>query len=74
MPRVAHKIGPSDLVVIDGEFDPQSPLAGPIGQWLFHITHAQTVMLACKTKGGNLVRVAIPAQSAAAQQLNARAL
>lgn len=64
MPRVAHKIGPSDLVVIDGDFDPQSPLAGPIGQWLFHITHADTMMLACSVKGGALVRVAVPAQAA----------
>lgn len=64
MPRVAHKIGASDLVIIDGDFDPQSPLSGPIGQWLFHITHAQTLMLATPVKGGNLVRVAIPAQSA----------
>ena len=64
MPRVAHKIGPSDLVVIDGDFDPQSPLAGPIGQWLFHITHADTLMLASSVKGGNLIRVAIPAQAA----------
>ena len=64
MPRVAHKIGPSDLVVIDGDFDPQSPLSGPIGQWLFHITHAETMMLASSTKGGTLVRVAIPAQAA----------
>ena len=63
MPRVAHKIGSSDLVVIDGEFDSQSPLSGPIGQWLFHITHADTLLLATSVKGGNLVRVAIPTQA-----------
>ncbi len=64
IPRVAHKIGASDLVVVDGEFDPQSPLSGAIGQWLFHVTHPGTMLLATSNKGGNLVRVAIPAQVA----------
>ncbi len=64
MPRVAHKIGASDLIVIDGDFDPQSPLAGPIGQWIHHITHAQSMVLATKSKGGVLVPVAVPTQAA----------
>ncbi len=63
MPRVAHKIGASDLVIVDGDFDPQAPLAGPVGQWLFHITHANSLLLATNVRGGNLTRVAIPAQA-----------
>ena len=61
MPRVAHKIGASDLVIIDGEFDVREPLAGPVGQWLLHITHAKSTVLATAISGGQLTRVAIPA-------------
>ncbi len=64
MPRVAHKIGPSDLIIVDGEFDVQSPLSGPVGQWLHHITTPTSILLATDTKGGVLTRVAIPAQAA----------
>lgn len=63
MPRVAHKIGCSDLIIVDGEFDPMAPLTGPIGQWLFHITHADSVLLAAPARGQALVRVELPSET-----------
>lgn len=63
MPRVAHKVGASDLVIVDGEFDVSSPTSGPIGQWLHHITHSSSVVLAAPRRGESLVRVAIPDES-----------
>ncbi|MCC6507726.1 MAG: hypothetical protein IT423_01360 [Pirellulaceae bacterium] len=64
VPRVAHKIGASDLIIVDGQFDPSSPLSGVVGQWLFHIAHDQSLILASNHTGGPLVRVAMPAQTA----------
>jgi hypothetical protein len=64
MPRVAHKIGASDLVIVDGELDPQNPLAGPVGQWLHHITHDRSLVLACPSVGKPLTRVTIPTATA----------
>lgn len=62
MPRVAHKIGASDLIIVDAEFDVVRPLSGPIGQWLRHITHADSVLLAAPRDGAPFVRVAIPSE------------
>jgi hypothetical protein len=62
MPRVAHKIGASDLVIVGDEFDVAQPLSGPVGQWLRHITHAQSIILAAASLGGPLVRVAVPSE------------
>lgn len=64
MPRVAHKIGASDLVIVNEGFDIAQPLSGPIGQWLRHITHARSVLLVAPTPGAPLVRVAIPGENA----------
>ncbi len=64
MPRVAHKIGPSDLVIVNGGLDPAQPLAGPIGQWLFHITHEKSILLAASQAGQPYTHVAIPQQVA----------
>lgn len=65
MPRVAHKIGASDLVIVDGNFDMAKPLSGPVGQWLHHITHSSSVVLAAQHRGGILVTVPVPEQRVA---------
>ena len=62
MPRVAHKIGASDLIIVNDDFDVQQPHCGPIGQWLRHITHANSILLASPSRGAALMRVAIPAE------------
>lgn len=62
MPRVAHKFGASDLVIVDGSFDLAEPLNGPVGQWLHHITHAKSVVLAAQRPSELLVSVQIPEQ------------
>jgi len=62
MPRVAHKIGSSDLIIVSDSFDVQQPLSGPVGQWLRHITHAGSILLAAPARGESLVRVAIPGE------------
>ena len=63
MPRVAYKIGASDLVIVDGDFDMANPLSGPVGHWLRHITHDQTILFATSQKGGVLTRVALPQEN-----------
>lgn len=59
LPRVAQKIGASDLVIINGGIDVSQPLTGPIGKWLLHITHAESAILACQQPGDTLRRVLI---------------
>ena len=55
MPRVAHKFGPSDLIVIDGGLDPAAPNTSAITPWLNRIAHENTIVLACATPGQPLV-------------------
>ncbi len=57
LPRVAHKIGSSDLVVVDGGLDPAQPDDGPVAAWLNHIAHDHSVIFACAQAGENLTRV-----------------
>lgn len=57
LPRVAHKIGAADLVIIDGGISLQTPRNGPIGNWLDHIAHAQSTVLACSQPGETLVEL-----------------
>ena len=70
MPRVAHKFGPSDLIVIDGGLDPAQPHSSPIAPWLNRIAHENSIILTCATPGQPLVLlardVASTAQRAAA--------
>ncbi len=64
MPRVAHKFGASDLIVIDGGYDPGQPHASPITPWLNRIAHDTSVIFACAQPGQTLTMVA---RDAAAQ-------
>jgi hypothetical protein len=58
IPRVAHKIGASDLIVVDGGLDPAQPEVGPVATWLKHIAHENSVIFACAIQGGDLARIA----------------
>lgn len=61
MMRVAHKFGPSDLVIINGGWDPEHPHDCIAGRWLPHIAHEGSVILASKQPGATLQPLAIPA-------------
>lgn len=51
IPRVAHKLGASDLVILEGGLDPANPLASNLGGWLNRIAHSGSIVLACKEPG-----------------------
>lgn len=63
VPRVAHKMGASDLIVINGGLDISKPELGPIGTWLNHIASDNSAIFASSNAGENLVRVAKPTSS-----------
>lgn len=63
MPRVAHKFGASDLIVIDGGLDPAQPHASPITPWMNRIAHENSIILACAQHGQTLSLVAREAAS-----------
>ena len=65
MPRVAHKFGASDFIVIDGGLDPAQPQASPITPWLNRIAHDNSIILACAQQGQPLTLVARDAASQA---------
>jgi len=54
LPRVAHKFGPSDLIIIDGGIDLSSPTTGVIGSWLNRLAHSQSTVIASNQVGGAL--------------------
>ncbi len=58
VPRVAHKMGPSDLIIVDGGLNPQAPLVGAVGTWLNRLAHSQSTVIASQEPGGELVVVA----------------
>lgn len=57
LPRVAHKFGASDLIVIDGGLDPVQPHLSAITPWLNRIAHDNTIIVACAEPGQTLQRV-----------------
>lgn len=57
LPRVAHKLGISEVVIIDGGLDPLDPLSGVVGGWLNRLAHADSAVLACRQPGEELVLV-----------------
>jgi hypothetical protein len=57
LPRVAHKMGASDLIVINGGFDPVQPDVGPVATWLNHIAADSSAIFASANPGANLIRV-----------------
>ncbi|HBE72185.1 MAG TPA: hypothetical protein DDW52_28965 [Planctomycetaceae bacterium] len=73
LPRVAHKFGPSELVIIDGGIDPADPLSGPVGSWLLRVTDETSVVLVCQEAGETLVPLDMAALSSEQQSLPAAA-
>ncbi len=57
IPRVAHKMGASDLIIIDGGLNPEEPHSGLIGTWLNRLAHDESTVLACEETGGEMVVV-----------------
>jgi hypothetical protein len=55
--RVAHKIGPSDLVIINGGLDPAQPEVGPVANWLNHLAQGSSTIFACAQPGELLVKL-----------------
>ncbi len=54
IPRVAHKFGAVDLVIVGAGLNPQNPLASFIGGWLNRLAHAESVVIACDQPNGTL--------------------
>jgi hypothetical protein len=48
LPRVAHKFGTSDLIIINGGLQLSNPTVGPIGGWLNRIAHSRSTVMACE--------------------------
>jgi hypothetical protein len=57
IPRVAHKFGAADLIIVDGGLIPQHPLATTLGSWLNRLAHTESSVLACQERGGTLEAV-----------------
>ena len=57
VPRVAHKMGACDVIVIDGGLDPAAPMTGSIGPWLNHLMHDRSMVFACAQPGNALRRL-----------------
>lgn len=56
-PRVAHKVGLSDVVIVNGGMNPADPMRSPLGPWLSRLTHDESHLFACEQAGGTLVAV-----------------
>ncbi len=57
LPRVAHKFGPSDLVIVNGGIELHQPAMGTIGSWLDRLAHNRSTVIASGNSGGALVAV-----------------
>lgn len=57
LPRVAHKIGPSDLLVVNGGLDPFNPTLSPLCGWMNRLAHQSSIVLACEQPGQDLVSI-----------------
>jgi hypothetical protein len=57
IPRVAHKMGACDVIVVDGGLDPAAPSSGVVGTWLNRLAHDHSVVFACSQPGGTMQRV-----------------
>lgn len=58
--RVAHTVLPSDLVVIDGRWNPQSPEGEIIARWLPRLCHSRSAVFVSEAVGAPLVRIPAP--------------
>lgn len=69
LPRVVSMVQPSDLILIDGNWDDGSDAANAIKNWLPRLSHSGTAIFASSTVGGQFVRQATPDNSAVQQNL-----
>jgi hypothetical protein len=53
-PRVAHKVGLSDVVIVNGGMNPADPLGSSLGPWLSRLTHENSRVFACEQPGETL--------------------
>jgi hypothetical protein len=63
LPRVAHTVMPSDLIIIDGEWSAQSAVGRAIHEWLPRLCHAKSTIFASTTASGTLSKVPLPANA-----------
>ncbi|MFM8570168.1 MAG: hypothetical protein ACKOAU_01090 [Pirellula sp.] len=61
--RVAHSVLPSDLVLIDGNWDHGDMNSQAIAQWLPRLCHVQSSIFVAKTLGESFVKVPVPSNS-----------
>lgn len=59
LPRVAHKFGASDLVIVNGGLSPTAPHEGLVGAWLDRLAHSESILLAAASHGDVLQLVDI---------------
>ncbi len=57
IPRVAHKMGASDLVIVNGGLNPQEPSMGFIGTWLNRLAHSESTVIGCEVGGQDLIAI-----------------
>lgn len=51
LPRVAHKLGASDLVIVNGGISLTAPREGLVGSWLNRLAHSESIVLAAASHG-----------------------
>ena len=57
LPRVAHKMGASDLIIINGHVDPEQPENSQIASWFNRLAHADSKVFACTRVGEELRQI-----------------
>lgn len=70
VPRIAHKMGTCDLIIADGSLDPADPYSSFLGGWLDRLMHSETLVVACRDLGQELVL--LDAESLASHQVSSQ--
>ncbi|MEQ1827204.1 MAG: hypothetical protein ABL921_14710 [Pirellula sp.] len=61
--RVAHTVLPSDLIIIDGDWESNTVQGRAIHEWLPRLCHAKSTIFASSLQGGLLSKYAPPANA-----------
>lgn len=67
--RVAHSVLPSDLVIIDGDWNTDSESGAAIQIWLPRVCHGSSKIFATSVQGGVLESIPLPSTAVAANDL-----
>jgi hypothetical protein len=67
--RVAHSVLPSDLIIIDGDWNSESESGEAIRAWLPRLCHGSSVIFATSVQGGVLESIPVPTNAVAASDL-----